>query len=295
MEALGLDHASRTAEITAAMRAAETHMPADLRLFDDPYAEAFLTRPALRMATKLTGPTRVFHRAFDRRYGGMNIEHHLRHRFYEDELAEAHRRGVRQIVLVGAGYDSLSVRRAFEGATIFEVDSPYTQARKRKVLADIAARPLTAVEYVPCDFETDSLSERLTAGGFDRGAACFAIWMGVSYYLTRQACEATLRDLAALSRHRSQLVYDYMGAEVIDGTTAHVGARNAAAAVAKRGEPYKLGFADGEVVAFTERFGYEVERQLRVRDLAALYAPPGGIWCRDDDYMGVVLASRREP
>ena len=59
----------------------------------------------------------------------------LRNRRYEDLLARAVAEGIEQIVLLGAGYDTTSMRLDLGGATLFEVDAPPTQEFKREVVA----------------------------------------------------------------------------------------------------------------------------------------------------------------
>lgn len=288
----GLASASRTAEVTAAMRAAETLMPPRRRLFDDPYAQSFLEERMYRLLCSSRPVARVSHRLFDRGYAGLNVEHHLRNRYYEDRLERAREAGVRQVVMVGAGYDSLALRHRLEGTTVFEVDAPPTQRRKRELLTRAGLSPKARVTYVGCDFETDRLSERLADAGLDASLAAFGIFLGVSYYLTESAVRSTLRELATTMAPGSQLVFDYMDSSVIDGTTTFRGARRAAASVAKRGEPYTFGLAPGGLDGLLAGTGFVLQEHLRVSDLVTGFSPPPGVWCRTDDFMGVVLAQR---
>jgi methyltransferase (TIGR00027 family) len=290
MTNIGVSLASRTAEITAAMRAGETRMPHRSRLFVDPFARRFVSDRMLRLATSRP-LSRVALWVFDRIYGGMNIQHHLRHRFYETHLDAAHVAGVRQVVMVGAGYDSLALRRAYAGTTVYEVDAPSTQARKVEHVRAIGAPSATPVVYVPCNFETDDLRERLLNAGLDADAPTFFVWMGVSYYLTAEGARTTLAALRSLAAPGSRLAFDYMDPSVIEGSTSIPGARRAAAAVARRGEPYVLGFDDAGVTAFAEDAGWTVAERLRVTELIQRLVPRGRVWCRTDDYMGVVLAT----
>jgi methyltransferase (TIGR00027 family) len=284
----GLKASSRTAEITAAMRAAETLMPARQRLCVDPYARVFLSRTSYRVLCSSRPVGRTALRLFDRAYGGLNVQHHLRNRYCEQRLAASHAAEVRQIVMVGAGFDSLALRHELAGAKIFEVDAPPTQASKVKRLRGAGLTPATEVVYVPCDFERDEIGARLTAHGFDRSRPAFAIFLGVSYYLTAAAVRKTLTDLATTMAPGSELIVDYMDASVIDGTTSFRGGLNAAKAVAARGEPYIFGLRgeDGlaDLVAGT---GWSVDDDLGVAAMVARFAPPAGVWCSTDDFMGV--------
>lgn len=290
----GLDVASRTAEINAAMRAAENHNPPARRLFTDPYAKHFVRRPAYRMISVPPLVARAALRAFDRRYSGLHTEIVLRARMYEAELERGYRYGLRQLVLLGAGYDSIALRRSFEGLTVFEIDAPPTQRAKRGVIERAGLAPRTRVEYVACDFERDDLARTALEGGVDPSRPCLLVWLGVSYYLTPAAVRRTLADIASFSAPGSRLVWDYMDRSVIDGTSPYASARNAAAAVARRGEPYVFGL-DGEgCERVCAEAGFELVDHVRIPGLAERYGPSAGTWSGTDDYMGVVTACRRE-
>jgi methyltransferase (TIGR00027 family) len=292
----GLAASSRTAEITAAMRAAETLMAPARRLFVDPYARVFLSRHTYRFLCCSRPVARVAHRVFDHGYGGLNVQHHLRNQYYDQRLLEAHRRGVQQIVMVGAGFDSLALRHDLEGATVFEVDAPPTQATKKQCLLAAGLTPTTDVVYVPCDFETDELSTSLHSHGFDSSQPAFAIFLGVSYYLSAAAVRKTLTELAQVLASGSELIVDYMDASVIDGTTTYGGARKAAKAVAARGEPYIFGVRrDGGLEDLVAGTGWAVQDNLGVADMVARFAPPSGVWCSTDDFMGVAALRPSQP
>jgi O-methyltransferase involved in polyketide biosynthesis len=62
-----------------------------------------------------------------------------RTRYAEDALKTAVESGVRQYVLIGAGFDSFILRRPAFAADleIFEIDHPATQSLKRKRIAEL--------------------------------------------------------------------------------------------------------------------------------------------------------------
>ena len=87
--------------------------------------------------------------------------------------ARSSRAGGRQVVLLGAGYDTRALRLPeLADATVLEVDHPATQGRKRSVLAKLGAD--SPARYVTWDFETramEDLPDVLEEAGLDRGAA----------------------------------------------------------------------------------------------------------------------------
>ena len=81
----------------------------------------------------------------------------VRHRFAEDVLAAAVARGVRQVVVLGAGFDTFAYRHTHEGLRVHEVDFPATGAWKRERLTEAGIEVPDSVTYVGVDFERDDL------------------------------------------------------------------------------------------------------------------------------------------
>ncbi|MCW2530102.1 MAG: methyl transferase, putative, family protein, partial [Pseudonocardiales bacterium] len=176
--------------------------------------------------------------------------------------------------------------------TLFEVDAPPTQSAKRDV---IASRHLTVagdVRYVACDFERDSLPQRLVHEGFDPDEPSLIVWFGVSFFLSESAVRQTMSDVAQLAAPGSRFVWDYLDSRVVDGTTDFPGAARARSAVAKRKEPYTFGLTRAEAPAFFESFGFEVEENSSITELARRYGGDDGVWCSTDDFFSCLAGVR---
>jgi methyltransferase (TIGR00027 family) len=131
--------------------------------------------------------------------------------FSEDQLAASLARGMKQLVILGAGLDSAAYRRPdiTDGLDIFEVDYPATQAWKRERLASIGVSIPRNLTFVPFDFERQSMAEALAAGGVRTDEMSFFSWLGVQSYLTDDAVMATL-DVIANFPPGSELVLDLL-------------------------------------------------------------------------------------
>src|SRR3954471_11785829 len=116
-----------------------------------------------------------------------------RHRFAEDALAAAVRRGVRQVVVLGAGLDTIAYRNGFDGVRVVEVDHPATQAWKRERLSSTRIEIPPSVSYVAVDFEKESLSDRLRLDG-----PAFFVLLGVVPYLTQAGFRATISYISGI-------------------------------------------------------------------------------------------------
>jgi methyltransferase (TIGR00027 family) len=133
----------------------------------------------------------------------------IRTRFAEDALAAAIARGVRQLVVLGAGLDTYAYRSSHrEGLRIFEIDHPATQAWKRRRLEEAAIPVPQALTFAPVDFETETLQDGLAAAGFDPQVQTFVTWLGVVPYLSERATLGTLGFIAGLPGG-AHVVFDY--------------------------------------------------------------------------------------
>jgi methyltransferase (TIGR00027 family) len=135
-----------------------------------------------------------------------------RSRYAEDALAQAVENGVRQYVILGAGFDTFAYRSADAAGAlrVFEVDFPSTQARKRSQLDAAGIAVPANLSFVPMDFETQSLAGQLALAGFKADQPTFYSWLGVSMYLLPHTVMATLQDLASTSAVGSTIVFDYL-------------------------------------------------------------------------------------
>src|SRR5262245_49036087 len=133
-----------------------------------------------------------------------------RSRIAEDALSAAVERGIRQVVILGAGLDTFALRNphAARQILIYEVDYPATQSWKRQRLADAQLAVPPWLHFVPVDFERDDLGQILVGAGFQQNLPAFFTWLGVVPYLTLDAIGRTLAYMASIQN--SEVVFDYM-------------------------------------------------------------------------------------
>lgn len=281
-----------TAELVAAVRAAEQGRPGHRRIFSYPYADLFVTDRRLRALVARPRLARLVVRLRELVTPGIIGEALLRYRYADAVLASAREAGVDQLVLIGAGYDSTALRNGpSSDVRVYEIDHPGTQARKREILAAELPGALERSTMVPCDLRVERASEALARTAFDPSRPAVFNWLGVSMYLTREDAEATIRDLASVAAPGSRLVFDYMEASVVDGTTASRSARRAAADVAKRGEPFRLGLRHDEPPAWLPPLGWRVRESITA-DALMRRTFPDGSGLSGAPYMGLVDAER---
>jgi methyltransferase (TIGR00027 family) len=254
---------SRTARAAAAYRAAHQILEGG-RLFKDALAVRILGEDADTIAREAEA-----HPAGKR----MRLFIAIRQRFAEDALAAAVARGVRQLVVLGAGLDTFAYRSPFgDRLSVFEVDHPNTQAWKRQCLAEAGISLPAWLTFTPVDFERQTLADGLESAGFDGTRPSFFTWLGVVPYLAEETVWGTLAFIAGL-RGGARVVFDYSDPpdslppemrEAHDYRAAHV---------ASIGEPWLSYFQPEELHRKLKSLGFTEIEDLNPSAIAARYFP----------------------
>jgi methyltransferase (TIGR00027 family) len=201
----------------------------------------------------------------------------LRTRVIDDDMGEFARGGGKQIVLMGAGFDARAWRLPeLEGATVFEVDHPATQARKRAVMG--GERSKARVVFVPWDFERQPVSDlpaRLAQEGHDPRALTMTVLEGVVMYLTEPALDATLACIANYSAPGSPFAVTYLDRRLVRRQRS-LRARIRRLSVQLVGEPFRSAFDPSGWAALLGQHGFEVARDESAGQSAARLLSPDG-------------------
>ncbi len=203
---------------------------------------------------------------------GLRLFVAARSRFAEDAAGQAIARGVRQIVVLGAGLDTFAYRvEPAEGLRVFEVDHPATQAEKRRRLAAAHIVAPAHLVFAPCDFESESLADALGAAGFDADRPAFFLWLGVTPYLSEDAIFATLAFIGKLPGG-GEVAFDYANPTATIADDASRQAREVLAArVAAAGEALQTYFVTPALHEKLRALGFRSIEDLGPNEIAARF------------------------
>lgn len=252
---------SRTAQGAALHRAAHQIVEGGF-IFTDPFAIDMLDDNMRATLPEM---------ADDPSHQPMRLFIAARSRFSEDTLAACVGRGARQVVIVGAGLDTFSLRNPHEGlgVRVFEVDYPATQGWKREHLKQAGLPVPSSLTFAPVDFERQSLADGLTDAGFRADQPAYFQWLGVVPYLTREAIVTTLDFIADVPE--SEVVFDY--AEPFENFSPEI--RASVAAIAARaasiGEPWLSLFDPADMAALLQGRRFRHVEDLSRADFAERY------------------------
>lgn len=200
----------------------------------------------------------------------------VRTRYIDDALRDALRQGVRQVVILGAGFDSRAYRiPGIDRVRVFEVDLPATQASKRAlVLQRLGALP-PHVTLIPADLTAPGLEAVLRDAGFQPEAATFFICEGVTHYLSAPTVDALFRQVARAARG-SRMVVTYIHRAILQGAPVFEGADRTLATVRRSGEPYTFGFDPAELPRYLAERGLSLIEDVGAGEYRARYLAPLG-------------------
>lgn len=249
---------SQTARGAAAYRAAHQKLEGGT-IFKDPFASIILDEATAAALDEMAAddsvrPWRLFIAA--------------RSRFSEDTMADCIARGVRQVVVLGAGLDTFSLRNPYAdlGVRAFEVDYPATQIWKRDRIRAAGLVEPPSLTFAPIDFERETLGEGLTRAGFKLDEPAFFQWLGVVPYLTKETVTSTLKFISEVPQ--ATVVFDY--AEPFQNYPAGRRASVMATAerAASRGEPWLSFFDPIELRQLLQGEGFDVMEDLGLPEIA---------------------------
>jgi methyltransferase (TIGR00027 family) len=194
-----------------------------------------------------------------------------RARYLDDLVVERAADGVGQYVILGAGLDTFAQRHPDVAVRIFEVDQPGTQEWKRRRLTEIGQPPGENLQFVPVDFEHgEAFPDALRANGFDAGRPTVVSSMGVSMYLTKDATEATLRQVSALAGGSVLAMTFMLPLDLVDVAERPM-QESVEAAAAGSGTPFISHYARDEMVEMCRDADFSDVQHISPDDLTARY------------------------
>ncbi|MGD0681236.1 MAG: class I SAM-dependent methyltransferase [Terracidiphilus sp.] len=262
------NQSSLTAEYMALFRALESSRPATTRLFNDPFAHLFLHewRKWFYKLARVSLGRMFVEMLLDRNAPGARAAGIARTKWIDDEAAQALAL-VPQLVLLGAGFDTRAYRLpAAQRVTTFELDHPETSRVKQAALRKKFGSLPSHVQFVEIDFNQQSMTDALHQAGFERTLPSCIIWEGVTNYLTAEAIDETLRQIAGTAPG-SILLFTYIHRSVLDHPDQFFGAEKMMARLQSYGEPWIFGLHPDEIQEYLAKRGLHLIKDLSVAEV----------------------------
>ena len=271
-----------TAQGVAKQRLIESLAKPSKRIIYDPYAENFVLGAGI---IKLMGHN--FSVWLSKKFVPGFHEHLIsRTRFIDDLIKKSISEQVEQYVILGAGYDSRAYNLKLpSGLKIFEVDQPEVQKIKRSKLPDEIPNAEN-ITYVSVDFNHQSLKNQLLNSGFDKSKSTIYTLEGVSQYITREALNSTLSELALLTPNSNATFFmSYVNRLLREDPKACFGmgyskpekaAKFITNGAAKVGEPWISLYSSKEIEDLLSQNSFTLIENKTLADLNSKYFTPVG-------------------
>jgi methyltransferase (TIGR00027 family) len=244
MSGFEVQNISATAVLTAKMRALETSRPD--RLISDPYADHLVDQSGLDMSalrlSQLAGQ-----RLFE-----SNI---VRTFFLDEALVAAVGSGIRQIVILGSGFDTRAARLSLASdCVVFEIDQLEVITYKKRVFAEKEVVINVDWRARGGDLEGDWLGELITAG-FDTTIPTAWIIEGVLFYLSDETVAQLIQTVTDHSPAGSELLAVHFGA----GALIEAQSREMSAAATANGYGFQSIVTDP--IEWLDAYGWDTDAE----------------------------------
>ena len=271
-----------TAQGVAKQRLIESLAKPDRRIIYDPYAKNFVLGANI---IKLMGH-RLSVWLGNKIIPGMHEHLISRTRYIDDLIEKSTFANIEQYVILGAGYDSRAHRLKLPSKLkIFEVDQSEVQELKRLRLPDNMPNR-ESITYVGMDFNHQSLKEELINAGFDQNKSTIFTLEGVSQYISREALDATLKEVADLNPNsNSKIFISYVNKLLKEDSKACFGKGYSKPekavsfitnSAAKMGEPWISFYSAEEIESILSQNNFTLIENKTLADLNSKYFTPVG-------------------
>ncbi len=269
--------ASQTAYGPIGAVAVEQYLPVGQRLVQDDLAIRFLP-PGLKFLVKLArwpSIRTILVNPSEKKGPGVWGGTLCRKRYIDEKAIEAVSSGAREVVILGAGFDTLAHRLPELAAIpVFELDLPENIEYKRDRLRQILGRVPAHVSLIPVDFNRQELASVLASQGYRIEQKSFFVCEAVIQYLTETGIQRIF-DFLAQARTGSRFIFTYIRKDFIDGT-ARYGLDYLYQVYRVKENLWHFGFEPGQVASFLAEYGWKELEQAGSREFTSRYLEPIG-------------------
>ena len=197
----------------------------------------------------------------------------LREKYIDDFIEGAIESGCRQLLLLGAGYDTRFFRlpsiRKYSVST-YEVDLPDTIEEKGAVIeARLGCIPI-GLSLIPVDLRHTDW-KGIFQCGFQAGVPTIYVWQGVSYYLPEKTVSAVLDFVRHEMIDASHVVFDSCWPLMLVENDEIPGIRANIERLKEIGEPYIFGMEPRHMELWLQGKGFRNIRLSSLNELEMVY------------------------
>lgn len=267
--------ASKTAQYMALFRALETKRSKKKRLFTDVFAVSFLDNK-LKLATMLTAlpfGERLLRRIIYNKIPGAFSSGIARTKYIDDLLEKSVKAGVKQVIILGAGFDTRALRLpVLQPIPVIEIDHPNTARTKMSTVKEQLGKLPLNVHYFQIDFNQQSIHELAAEKNINFSVPTTIIWEGVTNYLSAEAVDATFAFVEKFAAG-SYIIFTYVHKQVLDKPSSFYGAEKLLNDLDALEEKWTFGFYPEELQNYLSQFNIRLLEDYGAAEYRTMYTP----------------------
>ena len=270
-----VDKISRTAQYMAFFRALETKRFNNGNLFSDHDAIHFLDR-GLKLAVNLSNLPffkSYLKKIIHQKIPGAYSSGIARTKYIDDLLCSTIKDGVKQVLILGAGFDTRASRLEWlQSIPVIEIDHPNTSGFKTDIYKKRIGSLPQYVTYCLMDFNQENLEELSGRQNFDFTKPTTIIWEGVTNYLTAEAIDKTFSFISKFV-NGSFVIFTYVHQQVLENPDSFFGAAKLIKNLENLQERWTCGFLPKELANYLSNFGFTLVEDLGATEYRQKYLP----------------------
>ena len=204
---------------------------------------------------------------------GIKLHYALRKRYLEEIARDALRDRFRQVVVIGAGFDTLALRlhEAFSETKFFEIDHPATQRIKKRVVENHHSTK-SNLQFISLDLAHGNLEgSLLSSADYQPETDTLFVAEGLLMYLAPAEIDLVLQFIRNHSGAKSRFAFTFMETQ----SDGRIGFRESSRAVDAwlrlRSESFKWGSTRARIGEFLAARGFAVHEIITSETLRKKY------------------------
>lgn len=269
------DKTSRTAQYMALFRALESRLNKKDRLFSDPYAIHFLDTK-LRFATRLSkypAIRKYVENTIQKKVPGAFSSGIARTKYIDELLHKAILSGVKQVIILGAGFDTRALRLDFlKDVSVIEIDHPNTSNFKRRIYKNRLGKVPENIDFLQIDFNKQDLDQLAAQHNIDFSKPTAVIWEGVTNYLTETAINKTFAFISKFAKN-SHAIFTYVHQDILENPKSFLGGEKLLNDLNELEEQWTFGFIPDKLPDYLNHFDIKLIEDLGANEYRERYLP----------------------
>jgi len=246
---------SQTADITCGCRAL-SFFEKNLLYKSNDWVAAKLLPKKIKIFLPIPLARKILSKILGR--GGMYEWVIARTKYIDEAFENIKKEEFSQIIFFGAGFDSRGIRykNDLEKVNIFELDAPATQEMKIKQFKLRGIEIPSNINFVPINFEKESIFDKLIDAGFKIGEKTLVILEGVLQYLNSESVYSTFDNIKDLLTSDSLLIFDYAHLSVLHQDSNSKDEAKLMRELKYFGESWQFGLDETEVEPLLNKYDF---------------------------------------